>query len=128
MDKDKELIRRQHRKIMFIQVSATMFLELLKTGEHHFLVEKGLPKDAKFEYAGHTEWGTLNVIFSSDVFSLVGEGDIIPEFQPPEISRLRQVTDETRQRFIHLAGSYMSHEDKDVRNIAIMLRTLLEVK
>lgn len=128
MDKKKELIRRQHRRLMFLQVSATMYLELLKNGEHHILVEKGLPKDVQFEYAGHNSMGGLNVVCSSDVFSLITEGDIIPEFLPPEISKLRQVTDETRQRFISLASSYLSHNDKDVRGMAIMLMSLLEIK
>lgn len=123
---EKDEIRRGHKKIMFVQVSATMFLEMLKDGVHHIKVEKGIPKDAKYEYAGHTPYGTLNVVFSSDEFPLVGDGDIIPEFLPPAISKLRQITDEARHRFTYLAGSYLSHEDRHVRDMAIMLRKLLE--
>lgn len=126
MDEDKETIRRQARKIKFICVSATMFLEMLKTGEHHIKVANGLPPDVKFEYAGHTHWGALYVVCSSAVFPLITEGDVIPEFLPPELTKLRQITNETRDRFLHLAGSYLSHDDRYIRDMAIMLRKFLQ--
>lgn len=125
MDEDKEKIRRSKLKIMFVQLSAIEFLEMLKNGEHHVRVVEGLPKDVKFEYAGHNSMGSLNIVCSSDEFALVGEGDIIPEFLPPSIYKLRQITDETKGRFIHLAGSYLSHEDRNIRDMAILLRNFL---
>lgn len=126
MDETKELIRRQKRKIKFIQISAVTFLDMIKDGEVHVKIEGGVPKDAKFEFAGHTEWGTLNIIFSSDVFPLVTEGDVIPEFMAPSITRLRQITTETRDRFYHLAGSYLNHDDRHIRDMAIMLQKFLQ--
>lgn len=126
MDEAKEKLRRQSRQLRFMQVSSVTFLDILKNGEHHFKIADGVPDDAKFEFAGHTEWGTLNIVFSSREFQLVTEGDIIPEFLPPSFTKLRQITNETKGRFLSLTGSYLSHENRDIRNMAIMLRNFLQ--